>query len=288
MIDLAPVARRTDHAAGFREEIAFVPVGGEGMFTVMHLPDRGASFGVLICCSILVEHLTNYRHEVLLARSLAARGVAVMRFHYRGTGHSSGTETGVSLSTMIEDAHAALDHCRERTGVARLGFMGTRWGALVAAGAADAHPDGPLALWDPVFDGGRYFRELIRGRLVREMKDTRFASPASSWLSEMEQKGFIDVLGHPLHRALYESGHGARLETVIATRRGPLLLVQFGRHGTLHADYQRLKESRDAHGADTEVQFIRDEPAWFFPGHRMTSTGALIATTSDWLAGIAS
>ena len=84
---------------------------------------------------------------------------------------------------------------------------------------------------------------------------------------------------------MYESGRGQRLDAVLAGRTGPILLVQFGRQNALRPDYARLKERLNGQGA-FDVQFIRDEPAWFFPGHRMKSADDLVELTTDWLVTI--
>lgn len=286
MIELSPVATHVDQAGGFVEEARFREVSGSNIFSVAYLPAVPARLGVVICCSALVEQLTNYRHEVLLARALAARGLAVQRFHYRGTGHSEGEETEISLDAMVEDTLAAGGWLQSQTGVQQLAFMGTRWGGLIAGTVAKEHPGAPLVLWDPIVDGGHYFRELIRGRLVREMKDPRAAAGVESWKDELDRQGCIDILGYPLHRSLYESGRTVRLDAFLAGRTAPVLLVQFGRRDAVRADYARLEETLKRGGAMVDVHFIREEPAWLFPGHVMKSSDRLVRITTDWLLGV--
>ena len=223
------------------------------MFTVTHIPDAGAHTGVVVCCSILVEHLTNYRHEVLLARSLAAKGIAVQRFHYRGTGHSQRRRRGdVAGDDVVEDTRAAVGFLRERapvpTGSSSWARAGARWlrrwprrgRRRVALGVLGARPS----------NGARYFRELIRGRLVRELKDASLvAGSADAWKSELEEKGWVDILGYPLRKPMYESGRGQRLDALLAGRVGPVLLVQFGRQNAPRPDYVRLPDQQAARGA---------------------------------------
>jgi pimeloyl-ACP methyl ester carboxylesterase len=285
MVELPQVATRVDRAGRFTEEAAFLNVSGERVFAVTHLPDRSAQLGVVVCCPLLVELLTNYRREVLLARSLAAAGVAVQRFHYRGAGHSSGEEAGSSLETMAEDAMLAVEHLRRRAGTSRIAFVGTRWGALVAARAAQRVPGAALALWEPVVDGGRYFREVIRGRLVREMKDSRFAGATTdAWASELSEKGWVDILGYRLHGSVYESGRNQRLEQMITGQTGPVFVVQLGRQHALRPDYTRLKQHLETQKIACDVGFVHDDPAWLFPGHRMESGDQLVKMTTEWLA----
>jgi pimeloyl-ACP methyl ester carboxylesterase len=278
------VREKTRHQDGaFREEAAFLPFGSSPLFGVTYTPLQGRGLGLVVCCPILVEFMTNYRHEVLLARTLAANGVAVQRFHYRGAGHSGGDESEASLETMVEDALLASRWLQERTGVGRVAFLGTRWGGLIAGLAALAHPGAPLILWEPVVDAGRYFREVIRGRLVRELKDRRFAAAgADAWTTELEQTGRIDILGYALHRRLHESGRGRRLEEIRTGGSRPVLLIQFGRRNALRPDYLRLTESLNG-ASRVETRFLREEPAWFWPGHRMKSLPSLVQMTAGWL-----
>lgn len=278
---------RVDRAGGFSEEAAFLDFAGTEVFAVTHLPLNSARGGVVVCSPILVEHLTNYRHEVLLARALAQQGLAVQRFHYRGTGHSQGQEEEIGLSSMVADARMAADHLRARIGLTSVVFVGTRWGALVAAEVARDDTYSPLLFWDPVLDGARYFRELIRARLVRELKDVRFAgSAADSWREELNTRGWVDILGYPLHRGLHDSGQGRRLDEMLMGRRGPVLVVQFGRGG-LQSDHDRLQEAVTGGGGSVEVRLIRDEPAWLFPGHRMRSADKLVSLSVAWLVKVA-
>lgn len=279
-LDLPPVATRCDARAGTREEISFLPAGGADLFSVTYAPEQGAASGVVICAPIVIEFMTNYRYEVLLARALARSGIAVQRFHYRGSGHSFGDDAATTLPTMVEDVMTATRHVLARTGVARVTFVGSRWGALVAAIAALEFPGSPLVLWDPVVEPSRYFRELFRSRLVREMKDARFGGKGLDAVTrELEQLGWVDVLGYKLHRSLRESAQGIDLVSVLARGRGPVLLVQFGGH-RLRPDYAGLD---GIGGRSLDVQLIPEEAAWLWAGHRLKFADALVSQTHDWI-----
>lgn len=52
--------------------------------------------------------------------------MAVVRFHYRGGGHSDGQASQVTHDSMVEDALAASEWLVEKTGIARIGLVGTR------------------------------------------------------------------------------------------------------------------------------------------------------------------
>jgi pimeloyl-ACP methyl ester carboxylesterase len=270
------------------QEDATFQLSGDGfIYAVTHIPRGSPLAGLVVCPPILVEFMTNYRHEVLLCRELAQRGLAAQRFHYRGAGHSGGDEAAVTLETMIEDGLAAADCLRARTGVTRIGFLGTRWGALAAAGLAARHPAAPLVLWDPALDGQQYMREVIRGRLLRELRDARFAGAGTDgWMEELRSTGRVDVLGYPLHRAFYEAGLTVRLDALAGDHRGPVLLVQFGRRSGPRPAYAALVERLRASGRRVDLRFIGEEPAWSWPGHRLRDVDSIVRLTAEWLQTI--
>ena len=130
------------------------------------------------------------------------------------------------------------------------------------------------------------FRELIRGRLVRELKDARFASVGTdAWREEMKQAGRVDILGYWLHESLFQSGQSLRLTQILDGQRGAVLLVQYGRGETLRPEYAQLKGHLVSQGRTCDVLQIRDEPGWFFAGQGSQADDALIAESTKWLLG---
>ncbi len=296
MIALADGPVRVDEAGRYREEASFIVVRGQRVFSMAHLPSAPARAGFIICPPILMDLVKNYRQEVLLARFLAAKGIAVQRFHYRGTGHSEGDDSEVSTETMVEDTLAMAERLRGQQGVP-LAFLGTRWGAHVAAAAAHRYPGAPLILWEPVGDPGTYFRELIRARLIRETKDPRFArmsgdevlsggSPQTRrWKNELARDGRADILGYALWRRFFEAGSGQQLGVILAASGGrPVLLVQISRQTTARADIVNLKQAIEEASGTCDIRLIRDDPGWMFDGnHRMKEVATLLQVSADWL-----
>ncbi len=286
MPSLSPTAVREDRDGRFREEATFHEHRGERIFTVTHIPAQAATeVGLVICSSILVEHLTNYRREVLLARHLAAGGMATQRFHYRGTGHSTGDESQATLASMVDDALAAADRLQVRPGVSRVAFMGTRFGALAAAQAARARAGGLLVFWEPVLDADRYFRELIRARLVHELKDGRPSrgSP-DAWKAEMARQGLVEILGYPLYRDLYESARGAGLQARLPNTVPAALIVQMGGGSTVRPASEQLRVWISERGGTVQIEVVPEDPVWLFVGQRtMNAVDAPVRITATWL-----
>ena len=105
------------------------------LFGWLHLPEE-ASAGVVLCRPIGLEALSACRAYRCLAERLAAKGVVALQFDYTGTGDSAGDPADVvSVGTWLSDIAAAID-CVRRTGVARVGLIGLRLGATLAANAA--------------------------------------------------------------------------------------------------------------------------------------------------------
>ncbi|MCG7611342.1 MULTISPECIES: serine aminopeptidase domain-containing protein [Mycobacterium] len=131
------------------------------LFGVVHVPDGGiARAGVVICPPLGRQHLDTYRGLKLLAQQLCARGFAVLRFDYRGTGDSTGAQClDSAVDDYVESIRTAVGYLRA-CGLQSVSLVGLRAGALLAATAAPSI-DGleGLVMWDPVTDGRRYLRE---------------------------------------------------------------------------------------------------------------------------------
>ncbi|MBA2478088.1 MAG: hypothetical protein H0V38_05705, partial [Sporichthyaceae bacterium] len=73
------------------EETKFLGLPGQQILAFLHRPtSRAVVGGVVICGSLFEDFQINYRREVLVARRLAQRGFATVRFHYRSVGNSDG------------------------------------------------------------------------------------------------------------------------------------------------------------------------------------------------------
>lgn len=281
---------RTDPATGVRDEIGFFGADGSRMFGCLHRPPGVPVAGIVICQGLQSEALANYRREVLLARGLAGRGFAVQRFHYRGTGHSDGESTDPTFESMLADTAAAVRHLERSGDVPALGFVGTRWGGLIAAEVAAAFPGAPLALWEPVVDGGRYFRELFRLRRMHELKAGHAADGA--WASpdeELGRQGWVDVLGFSIGRPLYDSAAGLTLEKALGPLPRAVLLVQMDRGRRLRLEYEELSARLVRLGCDVETRLLMEQEPWWFPGVRWQEQdhvqrgNALVGLTAGWI-----
>lgn len=116
-----------------------IPCGRISLEGSLGLPDRasGAVPGVVVCHPHpLYGGDMNNNVVVALCGALLDRGIATLRFNFRGTGGSGGAFDG-GIGER-EDARAALSALGEAEGVdpARLGLAGYSFGAGVAASVA--------------------------------------------------------------------------------------------------------------------------------------------------------
>src|SRR5689334_11218312 len=80
---------------------------GEWLCGIASLPRQPAARGVLIVVGGPQYRAGSHRQFTLLARSLAAQGIASMRFDYRGMGDSDGAMR--SFEAVDDDLRAAVD-----------------------------------------------------------------------------------------------------------------------------------------------------------------------------------
>lgn len=280
-----------DERTGIKEEAERFGRPDLKVFGCRSVPEGNPVAAVVVCPTLLAESVRNYRREVLLARKLAARGFVVQRFHYQGTGNSDGDPADATIGTMLSNALAARERLIAMTGVDRVVFMGTRWGALIAGMAAARCERSPLILWEPVVDPANYFREAFRSQLVFDLKMRKSASPsADALVRELHRSGSVDILGWSLHEALYDSAAGRTLEVELGDDPRAILLIQIGRHRALRDEYAALVDRWMQRGFSLQAHAVQEQPDWWFsgdhywvPDETRASTEVLARVTVEWM-----
>jgi len=275
--------------------VEFLDESDGGLFCVRHVPESPPVGSVVVCSPIAAEADYIHRTEVLLGRFLAARGILVQRFQYRGMGNSAGRAEELSFHTMCEDASRVVERVRRLVPGAPVAFVGTRVGAMVAAAAAAATPGAPLVLWEPTVDSRRYFQEVFRAYMVGAMGGAKPGGETGAVPDPgrvLREEGMIEVMGYPVHRPVYETLLPESLEDLVASGGPrPLWLVQIARRQELRPDYERLIDDWRAMGLDPTFSLVDSRPIWWAkPGpDRFVSadsdpdTRVLLEATADWV-----
>lgn len=196
--------------------------GPEHLYGCRNMPSGPVSAGVVVCTSPLDPAVDEGR-AMRLGRRLARAGVAVQRFHCHGYPPSDGDPSTVGFASLVDDARQALELLRARCRPARLGFVGARFGALVAARLAQAHEGAPLALWEPVSDPHSVLERAARTR----------GSPPGAGTA-------VDLFDLPLAGDLLDGVLVGGLVDELGAGRRPVLLVQTSPGEALQPGYAEL------------------------------------------------
>lgn len=146
--------------------------------------------GVVLCNTFGHEYVWTYSGIRHLAETLAARGIWVLRFDYRGTGDSTDAELAPNqFASSVDDIGAAVDWLKTSADIEHVTLCGFRVGAAFALEAALREPVDDLVLLAPVASGRVYMRELS---IVRKTWLELLAPP----LREIQEKEVsLNVLG---------------------------------------------------------------------------------------------
>jgi alpha-beta hydrolase superfamily lysophospholipase len=150
------------------------------LFGWYHPPRGGArrGHGAVLCNPVGDDLVRAHRPLRHLAERLAALGMPVLRFDYRGTGDSAGDEAEPArVPGWLEDVDTAIDELRARSGVERVFLIGLRLGATLAAAAAERRQDVEgVVLWSPYPSGRAYVADVTRThQLHRKLEPGAFS-----------------------------------------------------------------------------------------------------------------
>lgn len=133
------------------------PVAVDGLFGWFH-PGPGPR-GVVLCGAHGFEQMAAHRPWRRLAEEIAASGCPTLRFDYPGEGDSADPEEP-HLADWVGSIRRAARYLREEAGVREIVLVGLRFGATLAALAAQAEPVERLVLMAPFATGRAYLREM--------------------------------------------------------------------------------------------------------------------------------
>ena len=232
----------------------------------------GASRGaVLLCPADGEERAWSLRTYVRLARALAERDLAVLRFDYMGQGESGGAYEDADVGTRLADIEAASAFLRAQTSRQTVTALGLRLGATLAleAAAGPAQID-TLVLWEPVFDTAAYVQHLLRVNLTMQMVQHKQVVRDSDQLrADLAAGGRVSANGYNLTDAFVTGVSGLEPAARLAQFRGPVAIM--------------ATPATRVPGTGPEVMRHAIAPFWREPKTDMTPPTAFIAATADWI-----
>jgi pimeloyl-ACP methyl ester carboxylesterase len=290
-----PVAAKPtiENAGSYRELPLFFTSASQALYGVLCAPEAGDCKDrvVIFAHSLGIEHMVSQRMEVLGARAAAQAGFAAFRYDSRAHGDSAGDAEEVMFTDLVDDACAAADYARQRSGAARIIWVGVRFGALIAAAAIARRNDAAaLALWEPLHQGGDYFRIALRTmQFCQVAQGKRSGATVDDLLKRLETQSTLPVVGTYLYRALYQSAREHSLGQLLQHWNGNTLIAQVQSRPKLAASNEALRSAIEQRGGSVKVTLVSQEPSWnMLPVVRpQWTSGPLLAATKEWLDGMA-
>ena len=202
------------------------------LFGILHRPAAPNGRAFVFCHPFAEEKLWTHRVYVNYARSLCAAGYAVLRFDYMGHGDSSGRFEDSTIDSRLVDIACAVRTLKAQTdGLDAIGLLGLRFGATLAALAAEKEPDiRPLILWDPIDNGAHYMKELIRMNLATQTAVYReIRHNTEALVAQLKAGVCINIDGYDINYPLYEQMTAIKLSDRQCAYSGRVLLVQINK-----------------------------------------------------------
>lgn len=158
------------------------------------LHDAEGKTGVVLCNPYGHEALWTHRGWRALAADFARNQFPTLRFDYRGTGDSAGSENdGDAIAAWLTSIEDAVRYMREHTGVTRIVLCGIRLGGMLAAQVASRIAVDGLVLMAPITSGREYLREL-------RMMQRRWRNTAAAHIeTETQKPDYVETLGFRLY-----------------------------------------------------------------------------------------
>ncbi len=265
----------SDSKLGIAERFLTPSIGGGGTIAVLSTPlEAPRALGWVICHAFGLDQINLQPFEVPLARTLAAAGFPVIRFHSQGFGDSELPTEHISLASLRRDALEVAELLRAEAGIASIGIFGARLGGSVAAMIAGDADAVAVAMWDPVVSGRGYASRLARFSSASELvtqgrAQTKGQNPADV----LKETGVLDVQGIPVPAALFEELRAIDLVSTVTSFRGRSLVVQPSRSAKPRADLESLVRHLTDLGGESTLEVVVDPHAEKFGQPRFVGKG---------------
>lgn len=259
--------RYEDAAAGLSEEFVQLNLGLGNTIGVLSRPlGNSLPVGWVICHSFGIEQIHLARLDVIVARTLAASGFPVFRFHGQGYGDSEGGIEIVGLTSHLAEAEDAVDFMGRQEGVEEVGILGARFGGTVAALIADRLDLPLLGLWEPIVSGSRYMNDLLRSQLLATMAKggEGGVSPVQQIRDDLSSRGWSDIRGLRLSAKAHQEIGSVDLGKDLERFSGSALLMSVSRSGQAGPPLLGLRQHLENLGAACTFESIGHQFAGLF------------------------
>jgi exosortase A-associated hydrolase 2 len=162
------------------------------------------------------------RSLACLGRLLALKGWTLAIIDLRGTGDSEGELATVRLSHWLEDVAGGFRYL-ERHGYDVRRVLAIRFGALLGCHEHILQAIGPemAVLWEPVTEGNRALRQLLRLKVAAD-RFRGINTSVDALLHRIYEQGVLEVAGYELTAGFITDVMGAAVDLAEIATRVPL------------------------------------------------------------------
>lgn len=142
------------------------------LFSALNYPQKNIkNIGIVLCHSFGAERTNSLRALIHCAEFLTKHGYHTFIFDYRGTGDSTGEFEIGTISGYLEDLNNAIKIFKLKTRIKTIGLFGFRIGASLIPlfKNEDNHDIKFLILYNPIINGKKYIKELLRINISYQM-----------------------------------------------------------------------------------------------------------------------
>jgi pimeloyl-ACP methyl ester carboxylesterase len=215
----------------------YFTVSGAVLYTVLHeVPDPVAR--VLLVGPFASERHFSYHPWVRWARYLAARGIEVLRYDYRGVGESTGGFEDMGFDHWSEDVGVLADWLSRRSQGVPLLLHGLEIGAILAARSFERGLGDALLLWSPPVHANQALRSsLMRWAGLEQLfESAENRRSAADYIRQLEQGLSIEVAGYEWSSSLWRTSFDFQLPANLQddgvayeTFKRPVKVLKLGR-----------------------------------------------------------
>ena len=241
------------------ENIFSIQSGPNKLFAVAHEPRAPARGAAIVFCHPFGEEKKAAQFSLTLAaRRFAGLGFGVLRFDLSGCGDSFGEFVDSTWAGWNDDVKAAAAFARRHFDVRRVGLLGLRLGANLAASVGGDF----LIMWEPIESGSSFAKGIIRKKMMKEMIIHGKASTgASSVQTVLDAQGFIDADGWALSKGLFADLQQRNLAGELT--ESPIVFILQIRHTpSIAPSIEAVAKAIAARGASCDAAALRCPPFW--------------------------